>query len=266
MRKSLIALSLATIYAFAASPVVAIVDGKSITKEDVAKTLQIPEAQFDKLPEAEQKKAVKQIAERQAIIVMLKKDGIENTPEFKQMLEALKGDLAFDMWMKKQFDAVKITDADAKAYYDKNKAKFQKPETFHAAHILVKTKEEADKLEADLAKANDKKAKFAELAKQYSIDGSKANGGDLGWFAKDQMVPEFGDALAKLKVGTYTTTPIKTQFGYHIIYLYEKKPAEPVSFEQAKNNIMQGLKMEKLQEIVKAKVAQAEKGVKIEIK
>jgi parvulin-like peptidyl-prolyl isomerase len=80
------------------------------------------------------------------------------------------------------------------------------------------------------------------------------------------MVPEFANAVASLKVGTYTTTPIKTQFGYHIIYLYEKKPSEPISFEQAKNNILQGLKMEKLQDIVKAKVAAAEKNVKIEIK
>ncbi|MEY4504941.1 MAG: hypothetical protein RL154_1238 [Pseudomonadota bacterium] len=266
MKKTIITLSIATICAFAASPTVAVVDGKAITKEDVAKTLQMPEAQFDKIPAEEQKKAIKQIADRQAIVVMLKKEGIESTPEFKQTLENLKSDLAFDLWMKKQFDSVKVTDADAKAYYDKNKAKFVKPETYHAAHILVKTKEEADKIEADLAKAKDKKTAFAELAKQYSLDGSKTNGGDLGWFAKDQMVPEFGDALSKLKPGTYTTTPVKTQFGYHIIFLFDKKASEPVSFEQAKNNIIQGMKMEKLQEIVKAKVATAEKGVKIEIK
>jgi len=108
-----------------------------------------------------------------------------------------------------------VTDAEIQATYDKAKAGPIEPE-YRARHILVKTEAEAKKLIADLGK----KAKFEDLAKKYSKDpGSAKNGGALDWSDRRAFVPEFSDALAGLKKGETTKTPVKTQFGYHVIRL-----------------------------------------------
>ena len=117
----------------------------------------------------------------------------------------------------------------------------------------------------ELKKAKDVKAKFIELAKKKSTGPSAANGGDLGWFDAKRMVKPFSDAAFKLKKGSFTTTPVKTQFGYHVIYLEDKKAAGNVSFEQAKPNIEQTLKVQKFQKEIKetAKKLTAKADIKI---
>lgn len=104
-----------------------------------------------------------------------------------------------------------------------------------ARHILVKDEETAKDLIAQLDAAEDKEAKFEELAKEYSQDGSASNGGDLGSFGKGQMVTEFENAAFALKVGEYTEEPVKTQYGYHIIYKYAED--EKPSFEDLKEEL-----------------------------
>lgn len=127
---------------------------------------------------------------------------------------------------------------DAKAYYDEHQDEFAVGERVKASHILVATEEEAKAIITDL----DNGADFAELAKEKSTDSSKTNGGDLGYFTKEKMVQEFSDAAFSQEVGTYSKTPVKSQYGYHIIYVTDKKPAGVMEFAEVEQSITTMLK------------------------
>ena len=133
---------------------------------------------------------------------------------------------------------------------------FKEKESVHARHILVKTEDEAKKIITELKPLSGAKLKekFIELAKKDSTGPSGSNGGDLGYFSKGQMVPAFNDKVFTMKKGTITEAPVKTQFGYHVIYLEDKKPSLTRSFDEVKAFIEQRLKMEKFKTVVKKKM------------
>ncbi|MFD0619478.1 peptidylprolyl isomerase [Paenibacillus sp. GCM10027629] len=140
---------------------------------------------------------------------------------------------------------VNVTDQEIKDFYEANKASMSTPEQVRASHILVKTKEEADAIEKELKGGAD----FAALAKEKSTDtGSKVNGGDLNFFGKGQMVPEFEEAAFKMKVGE-VSEPIKSQFGYHIIKLTDKKEAVNPTLDDKKVEIKEQLTKQKISEM-----------------
>ena len=152
---------------------------------------------------------------------------------------------------------VDITDAEVKKFYDENPEYFAVPEQMNASHILVKTEEEAKEILKMLKEGKD----FGMLAQEKSTDPSaKQNNGNLGFFGKGQMVPEFEAAALALKEGAISE-PVKTQFGYHIIKLHKKEQAKTLSFEEAKADIKKGLQDEKAKEelevYVKGLVAKA---------
>jgi peptidyl-prolyl cis-trans isomerase C len=126
------------------------------------------------------------------------------------------------------------TDDQLKTEYDAEVAKMPKFE-YHARHILVATQPFADKIVQRL-KAGEK---FEDLAKAESMDASKTNGGDLGWFTLDHMVKPFADAVSTLKVGEYTTQPVQTQYGWHVIQLLGTRPVNPPPFDQVKQRLVQ---------------------------
>jgi peptidyl-prolyl cis-trans isomerase C len=139
-----------------------------------------------------------------------------------------------------------VTEADAKAVFDKKVAEIPPVEELRAAHILVEKKEEADDIAAKLKAGGD----FAALAKEKSKDtGSGANGGELGFFAKGQMVPEFEAAAYALKPGEISA-PVKTQFGWHVIKLEEKRNKPLPEFASVKERILTDLQQKKAEEIV----------------
>ena len=107
--------------------------------------------------------------------------------------------------------------------------------------------------------------KLEELAKSKSKDGSAQNGGDVGWIARGQVVPEFADAAFKLNKGQYTQTPVKTQFGYHVIYVEDKKPTTTLALKDVKGQIEQNLRLMKFQENVKKEGQELRKKAKVEI-
>ncbi len=230
----------------------ATVNGQEITDKDIQAIIQvIPGARFDKLTKEQQKKIVEQAVEKKLLAEKAIKSGIENDPDYKKTLETMKKELALEIWMKKQFDKVKVTEKEMKDFYNKNIQMFKQPAQAKARHILLKSKKEAMAVINELKKAKNVEQKFIELAKKKSTGPSAANGGELGWFDAKRMVKPFSDAAFKLKKGAFTKTPVKTQFGYHVIYLEDKKPAGNVSFEQAKPNIEQTLKVKKFQEMMK---------------
>lgn len=150
---------------------------------------------------------------------------------------------------------------DSKAYYDSNLEDFKVKEQVKASHILVKTEEEAKKIIAELNSGKD----FSELAKAYSTDESnKDNGGALGYFDHAQMVQPFSDAAFTMAVGSYSTTPVKTDFGYHIIKVEDKKPASIQSYEEVKADLEEFLITNELQTKIAELTAQLNKEAKVE--
>lgn len=134
---------------------------------------------------------------------------------------------------------ITVTDAQVRDFYNRNKSLFSTPAQVRARHILVKTKAEADSIEAQLHRG----ANFAALAQKYSVDpGSKQKGGDLGFFGQTQMVPAFANAAFSLAPGSISQ-PVQTQFGWHIIQVEEKRPAHVSSLAEAmpkvRANLMQ---------------------------
>ena len=123
-------------------------------------------------------------------------------------------------------------------YYNEHIKDFQKTKKlFRARHILVRTKEEAEIIIKTINKSKNKKQKFIELANKQSIGPSGKKGGELGWFKPQAMVPKFDKKLHQLKVGTYTKRPVKTQFGYHVIYLENNQQVIQLTIEEARHKI-----------------------------
>ena len=257
MKKLIIAgLSAATLaLALPAGDVLATVNGHKITKQDVQEVMNSMGARttYEALPADVKKKVLDQVIEQQLLQEKAIKSGIEKDKEYKEALAKLKKKLALDVWMKKQLDTIKVTDAEAKKAYEEHKNAFKRPESVHARHILVKTEKEAKDIIAILNKTpkSKLKEKFIELAKTKSTGPSASRGGDLGTFGRKQMVKPFSDAAFALKTGEYTKTPVKTQFGYHVIYVEKKLPAQTIPFSEVKERIKQNLKMEKFKEKMK---------------
>ena len=172
------------------------------------------------------------------------KDGVANSPDYKAQLELARQTVLIGMLFQNFVKSHPVTDADAKAEYEKIKAE-QSGMEYHARHILVDSEDDAKKLIAQI-KAG---AKFEDLAKKNSKDtGSAENGGDLDWAKPGAYVPEFATALQGLKKGQMTETPVKTQFGYHIIKLEDVRTAQFPAFEEVKEKVKQQMEQVKLQE------------------
>jgi parvulin-like peptidyl-prolyl isomerase len=232
----------------AASDILVKVNGKNITKQDAEAFVSAtaPNAHYEQLAPEQKALVKKTLVEKVLFTELAQKEGIDKTPEFKKNMQKIADELMVNMWMKKQIDNAIVSDSEAKAFYEKNKEKFMMPETVHARHILVKSEKEAQKIVEELKSLNgDKlKEKFIELAKSKSTGPSGPKGGDLGIFKKGQMVPEFSKAVWALKIGDITTKPVKTQFGYHVIYLEDKSDAQPVPYESVKDKIVATLKQQ----------------------
>jgi len=244
------------------------VNGEEITKDEVNQILGMQGIPFDSLNKDMQKKIIEMLVDRKLLAQNAIKSGIEKSDEFKEKLKMVKEDLALNVWMDKETKRIEksITDDEIKAYYEKNKDKFQSPAQLKASHILVKTEDEAKAIIKQLENAKDVKAEFEKLAKEKSVGPSGKDGGNLGWFPLDRMVPEFSNAANKLKKGEFTKTPVKTQFGYHIIYLEDKKPASVESFDKVKDEIKAILTRDKINKEVETTVSKLRENAQINLK
>jgi len=244
------------------------VNGVEITKTDVQMTMGPSGISFDVLDANTKKRVLDMVVDRILLAQAAKKTDIAKSEEYKKQLEELKSGLLLDIWMKQMMSKIKkdLSTETLKAYYEKNKSKYNTPKQLKARHILVKTEDEAKALIKELNEAKDKKAKFIELAKSKSTGPSGANGGDLGWFPLDRMVPEFSAAADKLKKGEFTTTPVKTQFGYHVIMLDDRKEAGIKKFEEVEDTIREELGNEEFGKKVQDLTKELRSKAKIELK
>ena len=249
-----------------ASDILVTVNGKNITKQDAEQFVAAaqPNAHFAQLDKAQKEMIKQRLVEKVLFTELAKKEGIENDAEFKAAIEKIKEELLVNIWMKKQLDNTLVSDSEAKEFYEKNKAKFKQPETVKASHILVKTEDEAKAIIKELKplKGAELKEKFVVLAKSKSTGPSGPKGGDLGTFAKEQMVPEFSKAVWALDDGTVTLEAVKTQFGYHVIYLEKKNAPVALPYDAVKEKIILSLKQKQFA----VKIAEVAKELKSKAK
>lgn len=161
-------------------------------------------------------------------------EGIKDTEDFKKRMDYIADRELHNAYFRKHVvDAV--TEEEVKARYETEIAALPTQEEVNARHILVKTEDEAKAIISELDAGKD----FAELAIAKSEDSNKSDGGDLGWFTKGRMVPEFEEAAFALEKGAYTKAPVKSQFGYHVIKLEDRRDVQPPAFEQVEPQIRQ---------------------------
>ena len=195
------------------------------------------------------------LIERHLLAQVAAQEGIANSEDYKRRLAAYQAKALRDSYLTEKL-APTVTEAEIKAAYDKESAKVQQTERIRARHILVATEKEANDVEAKLKAGT----KFEDLAKQYSLDGSKDYGGDLGYFTAPEMVPEFSKAAFALKVGE-VSAPIKTDYGWHVIRLDDRKMGSAQPYDQVKEAIKNVLVRDKVQ----AKLASLQGTAKVEI-
>jgi parvulin-like peptidyl-prolyl isomerase len=259
-------MALSTTLFAATDKVYVVVNGENITGTDIAIALRDPRVNFDTLQPAQKKQVLKNVVEQKLLSQKAYKSDIVKSAEFKKELDKVKQNLAYQMWIRKMSLDVTATDKQVKAHYEKNKAKYVSPMQLKASHILLKTEKEADAIIKSLSSAKDKKVTFTKLAKEKSIGPSGPKGGELGWFTKEKMLPEFSSAAEKLKVGGITAKSIKTQYGFHVIYLDDKKASETLSFEKIKPQIKKEFLQTKFVEKIQKMAADLKKKSKIEYK
>ena len=197
-----------------------------------------------------------QLIDAQALLIEAKKTGLDKDPDVQRAMQ-MAADRALESSLLNKVVRPQVTDEAVKARYDEQYAgKPGEPEV-HARHILVADEATAKKIIADLKKGAD----FAALSKQYSKDPSAAQqGGDLGFFKKTDMVPEFADAAFALKDNEITPTPVKTQFGYHVIQTLEHRTSAPPPFDQVRDELRQQM----VQAAVQKEVSSARGAVTVE--
>jgi len=213
--------------------VVATVNGQQITEAELALAETELDPQFAQLP-ADQKRAaaLSAMIEIRLMAAESEKAGVPDSDDFKRRMDFLRLRALHSQFVSDKV-ASAVTDEAVRARYDQEVAAAPAQNEIRASHILVKTEEEAKAIIAQL----DGGADFAEIAKEKSTDGAAAQGGDLGFFGPGRMVPEFEQAAMALEVGQHSKEPVKTQFGFHVIKVTDKRPQQPPAFEQVRSQL-----------------------------
>ena len=240
-----------------ADPVVAKVGGVEILKSEIDLAVTGLDPQLANLPDAQKRvAALSSVIDIKLLAADASKEGLQDDATFKQRIAYLTDRELHNAYFKKHVvDAV--TPDEVKARYEAEIAKIEPQDEVRARHILVKTEDEAKAVIADLDGGKD----FVELAKEKSTDPNKSEGGDLGFFGKGRMVPEFEAVAFTLEPGTYTKEPVKTQFGFHVIKVEEKRKQQPPALEQVEGQVRQIVMRDKYVELLEK--AKADAGVEI---
>ena len=238
-------------------PIVATVNGQPVRLSDLEVAQQSLPAQYRSMPlQAVFPALLERIIDSKLVVQEGKKSKTNEDAAFKKRMAFVEEQVLQDFWIQREI-AKMVTAEKIQQRYQERLKSLPAEEEVHARHILVSTEDEAKALIAELKKG----AAFDKLAKEKSTDkASGAEGGDLGWFKKSDMVKEFADAAFGLKKGELSETPIKTQFGFHIIQIDDRRTAPPPALEELSDQIREEL----AREAVTAQLDKLRAGAKIE--
>jgi peptidyl-prolyl cis-trans isomerase C len=242
----------------AADPVAATVNGTPISQKTVDRMVQ-QGAISGQADTPESRKAILDRLTLQAVIAQeAVKEGLDKAPDVSEQIDAIRQAVLANAYVQNYMKNHPVSDDMLKAEYERIKATMSGTE-YKARHILVAKEGDAREVIARLKK---QPGAFAQLAKDKSKDeGSRDNGGELGWFDPRHMVPEFAAAVTQLEKGKFTLEPVKTQFGYHVILLEDSRPIQAPPLEEVKPQLSQQLQQQEVIKQMDALKAQA----KIEI-
>lgn len=179
------------------------------------------------------------------LLEALSQQGIESLEDYKeQFLSRNEDNLLINALREEVLSDIEVSDEEAEEYYEENKDQYEHDEQVEASHILLEDEEKAEELIAEI----DEGASFGEMAKEHSTGPSAENEGELGYFSRGDMVPDFEDAAFELDVGEITEEPVETEHGFHIIKVTDKRDAGTTSFEDAKEDIKQQIQGERQQD------------------
>jgi peptidyl-prolyl cis-trans isomerase C len=221
---------------------VATVNGKPIPAAKVDQVVKQVVAQGKATDSPQLREAIKKdLIGREVLIQEADKQGVGTRPDVKNAIDNARQSIIINAMLADYIKKNPVKDAEIKAEYDKYKAQ-QGDKEYHARHILVGTEDEAKQIIAKLKGG----AKFEDLAKQSKDPGSAANGGDLDWASPGSFVPEFSKAMTSLQKGQLTETPVKTQYGFHVIKLEDVRASKFPPLEEVKQQVAESLQQRKL--------------------
>ena len=225
---------------------VATVNGTAIPQSRA--DLLVTEQKSQGAPDSEQLRAAvkEELIRREVLSQEARKKSLDKSAAVQAQMDMARQAVLIRAYLQDFVKAHPVSDADVKAEYDKIKSQLGDKE-YKARHILVEKEEEAKAIIAKL----DQGEKIDDLAKQSKDPGSKDNGGELGWSAPTSYVKPFSEALTKLKKGEYTRTPVKTDFGYHVIQLEDTRPLTPPPYEQVKPQLQQRASQQQVEALVR---------------
>lgn len=240
-----------------ADPVIATVNNQPIHMSDVQDAAQNLPAQMQQLPVQQLfPLIVNQLIDRKALLFAATAEKLQDNPQVAAAMADAANEKLENAYVQEKV-APQVNDAAIQAAYKAQYAGKPGPEQVEARHILVKTQAQAQSIIEQLNHG----ANFAALAQKYSIDPGAANGGELGWFAQNQMVPAFSNAAFALKPGHYTRTPVQSQFGWHVILCEGRRTAPTPALADVKDQISQAL----ADAAIKSTLAEARSKVSIQV-
>lgn len=235
------------------SKVLASVGGMQITEAEVNDTIiSMGQRGQSLMNQQGQRMVLEQLINRKLLLAGARKELLEFDPEFKKQLAIMKEELLTKFAINRAIENVKVTDDEAKKFYDENPDRFNAGQTVTASHILVDSGEKAAEIRADIEAG---KVTFEEAAKSFSSCPSKENGGELGTFGRGQMVKEFEDAAFNMNEGELSS-PVQTQFGWHLIKVVSKSEATVLSYDEVSEQLKEQLLADKQQKAYVSKINQ----------
>lgn len=229
------------------NPTVAVIDGKEIKRLDVFQVIQTLPPQARQQPIGKLfPLALDQVVNNQIVEKNIAGVNLDRDPEVQKQVAAAKEQIVKTVHLQNLINK-RVTDERVNEKYAEIKAETPKEEEVKASHILVDDMKTAKEVVKKLQESGD----FAVLAKEYSKDATKDKGGELGYFLRAEVVKPFADAAFGMKPGTYTSDPVKSEFGYHVIRVEDKRERVPPTLEEAKGFIEANLRQEILAELVK---------------
>lgn len=229
------------------NPVVVRFKGKAITRKEVFDfadkymsnvAKQLPKEKVFPI-------AVSQLVNQRLLLSEALESGVQDDPEVVEEIERAKNNILRTAYLQNKIDD-RLTEKKLQEFYKEQTKDFEGGKEIKARHILVETKEEAQKIIDKL----DQGADFVGLAKEQSTGPSGSQGGDLGYFSKGRMVPEFEEAAFALEKGAYTKEPVKTNFGWHVILVEDIREVEPPKFSEIKDRLKNQLTRSEVQDII----------------